>query len=82
MPVSLDHVEPPLQYTLIQSADLVGWDGSLPHPQFQAVVAQLADLNCGLRSWLKSCNPSLTRSVFVCCTERIFWEKRNEAHGF
>ena len=33
-------------------------------------------------AWLESCNPSPTRSVFVCCTERIFREKRNEAHGF
>lgn len=41
VPVSLDRVKPPLQFRLIQSADLVGWDGSDSHPQFRAVVAQL-----------------------------------------
>ena len=41
VPVSLDRVKPPLQFRLIQSADLVDWDGSASHPQFRAVVDQL-----------------------------------------
>lgn len=41
IPVALNRVKPPLQFRLIQAADLVEWDGSPTHPQFRAVVAQL-----------------------------------------
>ena len=41
IPVALARVKPPLQFRLVQAADLVEWDGSPAHPQFRAVVAQL-----------------------------------------
>jgi uncharacterized membrane protein len=40
-PVALDDVLPPLEFRLIQAADLTQWDGSSLHSQFQLLVRQI-----------------------------------------
>jgi TIR domain len=40
-PVALDEVVPPLQFRLIQAADLTRWDGSSKHAQFQILARQI-----------------------------------------
>ncbi len=44
VPLSFDRVKLPLQFRLLQSADLIAWDGSRTHPEFRTVVAQLERL--------------------------------------
>lgn len=41
VPVRIDDVEPPLQFSLIQAADLRQWDASPTHPEFRAVIEEL-----------------------------------------
>ncbi|MEQ9400968.1 MAG: TIR domain-containing protein [Longimicrobiales bacterium] len=40
LPVRLDDVAPPLEFSELQAADLVGWDGGVDDPRVRDVVAQ------------------------------------------
>jgi hypothetical protein len=44
IPVLIDHVTIPLPFRRIQAANLVGWDGALPHAEFEELAAAVAEL--------------------------------------
>jgi hypothetical protein len=49
LPVLIDDVEPPLGFSLIQAADLRGWDGDAKDPHFQHFLAALKAILSGER---------------------------------
>ncbi len=44
VPVKLDDVEVPLQFSLLQAANLTEWDGSTSHPELLATVSALEEI--------------------------------------
>ena len=44
VPVYIDVVKPPLQFRLVQAADLTSWDGSKTHEEFSSLAARLMNI--------------------------------------
>jgi hypothetical protein len=43
VPCRIDAVEPPIGFTMVQTADLVGWTGDRAHPEWRKLVGHIAE---------------------------------------
>jgi hypothetical protein len=50
VPVRIDAVERPLGFGRLQTADLIDWDGARPHPEFDKLAGDIANILEGGRS--------------------------------
>ncbi len=43
VPCRIDAVDPPIGFTMVQTADLVGWSGDRAHPEWRKLVGHIAE---------------------------------------
>ena len=43
VPCRIDAVEPPIGFTMVQTADLIGWTGDRAHPEWRKLVGHIAE---------------------------------------